>query len=51
MISRIWSNAFVYVPGFERGVRPIGFWSIAMTLSSASMPVSLSWAPIGSCES
>ena len=33
------SNALVYVPGFERGVRPMGCWSMAMTLSSASRPV------------
>ena len=36
--SRIWSNTPVYVAGFERGVRPIGDWSIAMILSSCSIP-------------
>ena len=28
----------VYVAGFERGVRPIGDWSISITLSNASIP-------------
>ncbi len=28
----------MYVAGFERGVRPIGFWSISITLSKTSMP-------------
>jgi hypothetical protein len=35
--SRISVNTPVYVAGFERGVRPMGDWSMAMTLSSASM--------------
>jgi hypothetical protein len=26
------------VAGFDRGVRPIGDWSISMTLSMSSMP-------------
>jgi hypothetical protein len=29
----------VYVAGLERGVRPMGDWSIWMTLSSWSMPM------------
>jgi hypothetical protein len=29
----MWSNSFVYVAGFERGVRPIGDWSMSITLS------------------
>ena len=28
----------VYVAGFERGVRPIGLWSISITLSKTSIP-------------
>ena len=36
--SRIWSKTPVYVAGFERGVRPIGFWSILTTLSIFSRP-------------
>ena len=31
-------NRPVYVAGFDRGVRPIGLWSISMTLSRCSMP-------------
>ncbi len=43
--SRIWSNTPVYVAGFERGVRPIGDWSIAIILSYFSTPSILSWSP------
>ena len=32
------SNTPVYVAGLERGVRPIGDWSMSITLSSCSMP-------------
>ena len=32
--SRIWSKTPVYVAGLERGVLPIGDWSILITLSS-----------------
>ena len=35
----------VYVAGFERGVRPIGDWSMSITLSNASMPSTASCAP------
>jgi len=28
----------MYVAGFERGVRPIGDWSMSMTLSMFSAP-------------
>src|SRR5213079_1793137 len=35
----------VYVAGFERGVRPIGFWSISITLSNASTPSTEAWSP------
>jgi hypothetical protein len=38
----------VYVAGFERGVRPIGLWSISMTLSICSMPSTRSCRPAGS---
>ena len=31
--------------GLERGVRPIGLWSMSMTLSIASRPSIASWAP------
>jgi len=31
-------NAPVYVAGFDRGVRPIGDWSITITLSRCCMP-------------
>ena len=41
---RISSNAFVYVAGFDLGVRPIGDWSITITLSTLSMP------SISSCD-
>ena len=34
----MWSNTPVYVAGFDRGVRPIGDWSMSMTLSSCSQP-------------
>ena len=33
------SNTPVYVAGFERGVRPIGDWSISITLSNCSSPL------------
>jgi len=42
---RISSNTPVYVAGFDRGVRPIGDWSMSITLSSLSMPVTLLWRP------
>ena len=35
--------------GFERGVRPMGDWSISMTLSSASVPKMVSCLPAASC--
>src|SRR6266480_991637 len=38
-------NKSVYVAGFERGVRPIGFWSISITLSKTSIPSTPAWAP------
>ena len=31
--------------GLERGVRPIGLWSMSMTLSIAASPSIASWAP------
>ena len=34
----MWSKSFVYVAGFERGVRPIGDWSMSITLSKHSIP-------------
>ena len=37
-ISRISVKTPVYVAGFERGVRPMGDWSISITLSRYSMP-------------
>ena len=37
-------NRSVYV-GIERGVRPIGFWSMSMTLSKTSTPSTPSCAP------
>ena len=36
--SRIISNTPVYVAGLDLGVRPIGDWSILITLSSCSIP-------------
>ena len=39
------SNTPVYVAGLERGVRPIGDWSMSMTLSSCSRPSIPSWSP------
>ena len=35
----------MYVAGFERGVRPIGFWSISITLSNTSIPSTPACAP------
>ena len=35
---RILSNTPVYVAGFDRGVRPMGCWSTATTLSMSFMP-------------
>ena len=32
------SNSLMYVAGFERGVRPIGDWSMAISLSRCSSP-------------
>jgi hypothetical protein len=43
--SRIGSNSPVYVAGFERGVRPIGDWSMLMILSTWSSPVTRRCAP------
>ena len=43
-------NSPTYVAGFERGVRPIGLWSISMILSMCSAPSSVSCAPTGSRE-
>ena len=37
--SRMGVKTPVYVAGLERGVRPMGDWSMAMTLSKYSMPV------------
>ena len=45
MSSRIGLKTFVYVAGFERGVRPIGDWSMSMTLSRCSRPSSFRCAP------
>ena len=39
--SRIKVNTPVYVAGLERGVLPIGFWFISMTLSTYSSPATL----------
>ena len=36
--SRMSLNKFVYVAGLERGVRPMGLWSMQMTLSRNSSP-------------
>ena len=44
---RIASKTPVYVAGLERGVRPIGDWSISMTLSICSMPLSRRCLPAG----
>src|SRR3989344_7082246 len=38
-MSRIWVQAPVYVAGFERGVRPIGLWSIRMARPRESVPL------------
>ena len=35
----------VYVAGLERGVRPIGVWSMSITLSKQSIPSIASCAP------
>jgi hypothetical protein len=42
-------NTPVYVAGFERGVRPIGDWSMSTTLSIRWAPSMRSWAPGRSC--
>ena len=48
--SRIASKTPTYVAGLLRGVRPIGLWSILITLSMASAP-SIDWyAPTESFE-
>ena len=44
-ISRIISNTPVYVAGFERGVLPIGDWSIFIILSIFSIPLISSHFP------
>ena len=41
----IWSNTPEYVAGFDLGVRPIGDWSISMSLSIFSKPETLLWSP------
>ena len=41
----MWSKSFVYVAGFERGVRPIGDWSMSITLSKASIPSTVACSP------
>ncbi len=41
----MWSKSFVYVAGFDRGVRPIGDWSMSITLSKHSMPSTESCSP------
>ena len=38
-------NAFVYVAGLDRGVLPIGDWSMTITLSTFSIPSTESWLP------
>ena len=43
------SNKPVYVPGLERGVRPIGDWSMLMILSRCSMPSIFSCSPGDVC--
>ena len=43
--SRMSLNRPVYVAGFDRGVRPMGLWSMAMTLSRCSMPSKWSCRP------
>jgi hypothetical protein len=35
----------MYVAGFDRGVRPIGFWSMSITLSKTSIPSTEWWSP------
>ena len=35
---RMWSKTLVYVAGFERGVRPMGDWSISAILSISFAP-------------
>ena len=35
----------MYVAGFDRGVRPIGDWSMSTTLSRCSSPSMRSWSP------
>src|SRR3989344_2547665 len=37
-ISRMWVHAPVYVAGLERGVLPIGDWSISIALPTYSVP-------------
>ena len=41
----MWVKRSVYVAGFERGVRPIGAWSMSITLSKQSIPSTASCAP------
>src|SRR5207247_1569732 len=43
--SRIGSNAFKYVTGFDRGVRPIGAWSTSTASVTNSAPSSLRNVP------
>ena len=42
MSSRMGLKTFVYVAGLERGVRPMGAWSMLMTLSISKIPSTLS---------
>ena len=41
---RIRSKVPVYVAGLDRGVRPMGLWSMLITLSMCWVPVIRSWA-------
>ena len=43
--SRMGVNRPTYVAGLERGVRPMGDWSISITLSTAATPSSASCSP------
>ena len=45
--SRTKSNAFVYVAAFERGVRPMGLWSMWIALSICSRPSMAECSPTG----
>ena len=45
---RMGANRPTYVAGLERGVRPIGLWSMLITLSISSTPSIEPYAPSGS---